>query len=58
MDNITLPSDSVAFSDIGFVLTSTALVWIMIPGVGFFYSGMARKVCLNNFCVRITVFST
>jgi Amt family ammonium transporter len=29
--------------DIAFVLVSTALVWLMIPGVGYFYSGMARK---------------
>ncbi|CAJ0914632.1 14370_t:CDS:2 [Entrophospora sp. SA101] len=29
--------------DVGWVAISTALVWIMIPGVGFFYSGMARN---------------
>nr|CAG8504330.1 10197_t:CDS:2 [Entrophospora candida] len=29
--------------DIGWVLVSTALVWLMIPGVGFFYGGMARS---------------
>jgi len=29
--------------DIAWVLTSTALVWIMIPGVGFFYSGLLRR---------------
>lgn len=29
--------------DIAWVLTSTALVWLMIPGVGYFYSGMARR---------------
>lgn len=29
--------------DIAWILTSTALVWLMIPGVGFFYSGMARR---------------
>jgi len=29
--------------DIGFVIASTALVWIMIPGVGFFYSGLLRR---------------
>ncbi|KAI9025237.1 ammonium transporter AmtB-like domain-containing protein [Phycomyces nitens] len=29
--------------DIGWILTSTALVWLMIPGVGYFYSGMARS---------------
>jgi hypothetical protein len=25
------------------ILASTALVWLMIPGVGFFYSGLARR---------------
>ncbi|KAF8137179.1 ammonium transporter AmtB-like domain-containing protein [Boletus edulis] len=29
--------------DIAWVLASTALVWIMIPGVGFFYSGLLRR---------------
>jgi len=29
--------------DIAWVLASTALVWIMIPGVGYFYSGMSRS---------------
>lgn len=29
--------------DIAWVLTSTALVWIMIPGLGFFYSGLLRR---------------
>jgi Amt family ammonium transporter len=29
--------------DISWVLTSTALVWLMIPGVGYFYSGMSRS---------------
>jgi Amt family ammonium transporter len=29
--------------DIGFVLAMTALVWIMIPGVGFFYGGLLRR---------------
>ncbi|KAI8994472.1 ammonium transporter AmtB-like domain-containing protein [Pilobolus umbonatus] len=29
--------------DISWVLASTALVWLMIPGVGYFYSGMARR---------------
>jgi len=29
--------------DTAWVLASTALVWIMIPGVGYFYSGMARS---------------
>ncbi|KEY81006.1 ammonium transporter Mep2 [Aspergillus fumigatus] len=29
--------------DIAWVVTSTALVLLMIPGVGFFYSGLARR---------------
>jgi Ammonium Transporter Family len=29
--------------DVAWILTSTALVWLMIPGVGFFYSGLARR---------------
>lgn len=29
--------------DIAWVITATALVWLMIPGVGYFYSGMARS---------------
>jgi len=28
---------------IAWVLASTALVWLMIPGVGFFYSGLLRR---------------
>lgn len=29
--------------DAAWVLASTALVWIMVPGVGFFYSGLLRR---------------
>ncbi|KAF8157217.1 ammonium transporter [Crassisporium funariophilum] len=29
--------------DMGFVIAAMALVWIMIPGVGFFYSGLLRR---------------
>jgi len=29
--------------DIAWTLASTALVWLMIPGVGFFYSGLLRR---------------
>ncbi|CCM05350.1 uncharacterized protein FIBRA_07564 [Fibroporia radiculosa] len=37
--------DTVVYNlgDIAWVLASTALVWIMIPGVGFFYSGLLRR---------------
>jgi len=46
-DNVvTLPDGSVHIynnGDIAWVLTSTALVWLMVPGVGFFYSGLLRR---------------
>ena len=29
--------------DMGFIMAATALVWLMIPGVGFFYSGLLRR---------------
>lgn len=29
--------------DTCFIIACTALVWLMIPGVGYFYSGMARS---------------
>ncbi|KAJ2922702.1 hypothetical protein H1R20_g14395, partial [Candolleomyces eurysporus] len=29
--------------DIAFIITAMALVWLMIPGVGFFYSGLLRR---------------
>lgn len=29
--------------DMGFIIVSMALVWLMIPGVGFFYSGLLRR---------------
>ncbi|KAJ7152067.1 ammonium transporter AmtB-like domain-containing protein [Mycena filopes] len=41
------PADGTLFvfnlGDIAWTLTSTALVWLMIPGVGFFYSGLLRR---------------
>lgn len=39
------PSYGSEFSagDIGFILICMALVWLMIPGIGYFYSGMARS---------------
>jgi len=39
--------------DIAWVLACTALVWIMVPGVGFFYSGLLR--CAN--CVLCVVYA-
>lgn len=29
--------------DMGFVIASMALVWLMVPGVGLFYSGLLRR---------------
>ncbi|CAG8432695.1 5677_t:CDS:2 [Diversispora eburnea] len=35
--------ETASSGDVAWVLASTALVWVMIPGVGYFYSGMARS---------------
>ncbi|CAE6458632.1 unnamed protein product [Rhizoctonia solani] len=44
--------------DISWVLSCTALVWIMIPGVGFFYSGLLRrKNALNMIYLSMTTFA-
>ncbi len=29
--------------DISWIIAASALVWIMIPGLGFFYSGLLRR---------------
>ncbi|KAF8884088.1 ammonium transporter [Gymnopilus junonius] len=44
-DADTSPPSTVVYNpgDIAWVLASTALVWIMVPGVGFFYSGLLRR---------------
>ncbi|KAK8056802.1 ammonium transporter [Apiospora rasikravindrae] len=39
-DNLNIWYES---GDIGWMITATALVLLMIPGVGFFYSGLARR---------------
>lgn len=44
------------------ILTSTALVLLMIPGVGFFYSGLARRksalslICLSVLSIAVVTF--
>ncbi|KAK0562592.1 hypothetical protein OC861_005241 [Tilletia horrida] len=44
--------------DISFILLSTALVFIMIPGLGFFYAGLLRqKSALSMLWVSMTVMS-
>ena len=48
--------------DIAWVLASTALVWVMIPGVGFFYSGLLRRknalsmIWLSMMCIAVVSF--
>jgi ammonia channel protein AmtB len=45
--------------DIAWTLASTALVWIMIPGVGFFYSGLLRrKNALNMIYLSMMTVAT
>ncbi|KAF2770991.1 ammonium transporter 1 [Teratosphaeria nubilosa] len=39
----TVPNQHYQTGDVSWVLTSTALVLLMVPGVGFFYSGLARR---------------
>ncbi|CAL8148012.1 unnamed protein product [Orchesella dallaii] len=39
----SVPGEKFAPGDTCFILVCTALVWLMIPGVGYFYSGMARS---------------
>ena len=44
--SIRLPEDEAVVynpGDVAWVLASTALVWIMIPGLGYFYSGLLRS---------------
>ncbi|CAE7137695.1 unnamed protein product [Rhizoctonia solani] len=44
--------------DISWVLSCTALVWIMVPGVGFFYSGLLRrKNALNMIYLSMTALA-
>ncbi|KAK3392994.1 ammonium transporter [Podospora didyma] len=48
--------------DIGFMIIATALVLLMIPGVGFFYSGLARRksalslIWLSVMATAVTTF--
>jgi Amt family ammonium transporter len=42
-DPVTLKDFVYNPGDIAWVLASMALVWIMVPGVGFFYSGLLRR---------------
>lgn len=43
---VTLPNDGIAAfgsGDSAWILTSTALIFLMIPGLGYLYSGLARR---------------
>ena len=44
-NDITPPGPPLPYlpGDIAWLLTSTALVLLMVPGVAFFYSGLARR---------------
>ena len=45
--------------DIAWVLASTALVWIMVPGVGYFYSGLLRrKNALSMIWLSMVILAT
>jgi ammonium transporter, Amt family len=45
--------------DVGFIIVSAALVLLMMPGLGYFYAGLARRksalslilVCVMAYCV-------
>ena len=44
--------------DIAWVLTATALVMIMTPGLGFFYGGLVRRKNLVSTIVQtLTIFA-
>jgi len=42
---IPVPFDSpwCTNGDVAWVMTASALIWLMLPGVGFFYSGLTGK---------------
>jgi ammonium transporter, Amt family len=48
--------------DLAWVIAATALVWLMIPGVGYFYSGLLRRknalsmIYLSMMCVAVVSF--
>jgi Amt family ammonium transporter len=42
-DSAEEPQSTIDSGDTAWILASTALVMIMIPGLGYFYSGMARS---------------
>lgn len=61
-DSSTNTSHVYDLGDIAWVLASTALVWLMIPGVGYFYSGLLRRknalsmIWLCMMCIAVVSF--
>jgi Amt family ammonium transporter len=61
-NNATAPPVVYNPGDIAWTLASMALVWIMVPGVGFFYSGLLRRknalsmIYLSMMCVAVVSF--
>ncbi|CAG8770570.1 7179_t:CDS:2, partial [Dentiscutata heterogama] len=41
--NDTFVSDKIGNANVAWVLSATCLVWLMTPGIGLFYSGLAQK---------------
>lgn len=45
--------------DIAWILTCTALIWLMIPGLGYMYSGLARrKNALHLLLITLVALAT
>ncbi|CAG8667201.1 14884_t:CDS:2 [Dentiscutata erythropus] len=43
MTNDTNPSEKFIRGDVAWVLTAACFTWLMTPGIGLFYSGLARR---------------
>ena len=62
LDKIYISDPYLSGGDIAWTLAATALVWIMIPGVGFFYSGLLRRknalsmIYLSMMCLAVVSF--
>jgi ammonium transporter, Amt family len=40
---VSNPNLGYSTGDVAWVITASALVWLMLPGVGFFYSGLTGQ---------------
>lgn len=55
-------NDYYASGDLAFIIICVPLVWLMVPGVGFFYSGLARRksalslLWLTSIALAVTIF--